>query len=101
MLGTLSCDGVDDGVRGEQLDGSVGDIRGEVHHGMVWCAGRHCLCLHMHDCDEAGQSLVQVVPFSPGWRVMLSERKAARLAESLWALEALPRSIPGFSVADW
>jgi hypothetical protein len=36
MLVTLSCDGVDAGVGGVQLDGSVGDLRGEVRHGMVY-----------------------------------------------------------------
>jgi hypothetical protein len=35
MLVTLSCDGVDDGVGGVQLDGSVGDLHGLVRHGMV------------------------------------------------------------------
>jgi hypothetical protein len=33
---TLFCEGVDDGVRGVQLDGSVGDMRGEVGHAMVY-----------------------------------------------------------------
>jgi hypothetical protein len=36
MLVTFSCDGVDDGVRGVQLDGSVGNIRGEYCIGMVY-----------------------------------------------------------------
>jgi hypothetical protein len=36
MLITISCDGVNDGVGGVQLDGSVGDLRGEVGHGMVY-----------------------------------------------------------------
>jgi hypothetical protein len=36
MLITLSCDGVNDGVGGVQLDGSVGDLRGKVGHGMVY-----------------------------------------------------------------
>jgi hypothetical protein len=33
---TLSCDGVDDGVGGVQLHGSIGDLHGEVGHGMVY-----------------------------------------------------------------
>jgi hypothetical protein len=36
MLVTLSCDGFDDGVRGVQFDGSVGNLCGEVFHGMVY-----------------------------------------------------------------
>jgi hypothetical protein len=36
MLITLSCDGIDDGVRRVHLDGSVCDLRGEVRHGMVY-----------------------------------------------------------------
>jgi hypothetical protein len=32
MLVTLSCDGVDDGVRGVQLDNSVGNLCGEIRH---------------------------------------------------------------------
>jgi hypothetical protein len=47
MLVTLSCDGVDDGVRGVQLDSSVGNLSGEVFHvvvnnyvGFVWAVVR-------------------------------------------------------------
>jgi hypothetical protein len=36
MLVTLSCDGVDHGVGGVQLDGSIGDLCGEAGHGMVY-----------------------------------------------------------------
>jgi hypothetical protein len=32
MFITFSSDGVDDGVRGVQLDGSVGDLRSEICH---------------------------------------------------------------------
>jgi hypothetical protein len=35
MLTTLSCDGINRGVRGVQLDNSVGNLSGEVHHVVV------------------------------------------------------------------
>jgi hypothetical protein len=35
ILVTIFCDGVDDGVRGVQLDNSVGNLSGEVFHVVV------------------------------------------------------------------
>jgi hypothetical protein len=66
----------------------------------VWCAGRLCPRLRLREHVEAGQRLVQVVLVSPGWRVMLAERKSAEPVASLWVLEALCRRIPGLNVDD-